>query len=90
MAEIGPVTAVNPNCIEEYTDIIKKWLAQRREISQNLSTLDEQFKELKGKTTFLYEEDKALDSELEQLKEEIGEIQKKVQGTEEALKNQKQ
>ena len=72
------VTGINPGSIEEYANNIKKWLAQRREISKNLNDLDEQFKDLKGKTIFFYEEDKALDNELAQLQEEVTIIRGKV------------
>ena len=71
------VTAINPNSLEEYTATIKQWLAQRREISQRLSELDEQFKVLKVKTTNLHEADKALDAELADLQDQVANIKEK-------------
>ena len=69
-----------PDYVKEYTEAIRQCLAQRREISQDLSELDEKFKALQGKTSDLTEEDKALDKELAQLKAQVDSMKEKFKG----------
>ncbi|MDR3736368.1 MAG: hypothetical protein P4L10_12625 [Acidobacteriaceae bacterium] len=71
------VSGGEPDYIKEYTEAIKQCLAQRREISQDLVDLDERFKELQGKTSYLTEEDAVMDKELAQLKDQVNAMKAK-------------